>query len=101
MRTFITESVSKITNIFHYHVVDLLNGQAQAAGLKTCCEIRLQHRLKVNPLVKVIASDLWQVFWEIATGLQNSLCGDRRGVLCHFSVKYNEGPRDAWNLDQK
>lgn len=69
-----------------YHVVDLLNCQAQAAGLEACCEIRLQHCLKVNPLVKVIASDLWQILREITTRFQNSLCGNRRGVVCHFSV---------------
>lgn len=71
----------------HYHVVDLLNCQAQAAGLEACCEIRLQHRRKVNPLVKVIAFDLWQILWEITTGFQNSFCGDRRGLAGHCSVQ--------------
>lgn len=70
----------------HYHGVDLLDCQSQAAGLEACCEIRLQHRLKVNPLVKVIAPDLWQILREITAGFQDSLCGDRRGLAGHFSV---------------
>lgn len=94
---FLTEVIKKkkkvhakqphLQRYVYHHVVDFLDGQTQPAGLESCGEIWLQHCLKINSLVEVVASDLWQVLREVATALQDGFGGDRRGVVCHLSWK--------------
>lgn len=72
---------------FYHHVVDLLDGQAQLAGLEACGDVRLEHCLDIDTLVEVVASDLWYVPWEVTTGLQHGLHGDRGGLVCHLLCK--------------
>lgn len=70
-----------------HHDVDLLDSQAQTAGLKTCGEVGLHHCLEIDPLVKVVASDLQHGLWEVAAGLKDSLKSNRRSVVCHLFCK--------------
>lgn len=73
-----------------HHLVDLLDGQAQLAGLEAGGEVGLQHRLEVNALVEVIAFDLWHILWKLATGLQDGLHGNRGGMVCHLFCRDKE-----------
>lgn len=67
-----------------HHVVDLLDGEAQPAGLETCGQVRLQNRLQVDALVEVVASDRWRLVRKFAASLKDRLRGHGRGFVRHF-----------------